>query len=316
MKKNAGSAIDIHERLARHLDWNLLRTFIAVVQHKGFSRAAEHVHLTQSAVSHAIKRLEQQLDLKLIERDARRFEVTEAGQIIYTRAVEIHNQVSRLSDVRQVGREKIFGHLRLLFASRIESPVLDALLGEFKRANPGVTLSIDIFPSVEIQSMIERGLGSVGLCLVREKPKNMESFLFFRQRYGLFCGQAHKYFGRTDIKAKDLRHEDFVTFQSDQLGGVLSSLSIYREKHAYEGRVVATSNNLDEVIRLTEIGIGIGLIPMHIGSRLVSENKLFRLPPAKGIGPIDVHFLWNPATTMTKVEKLFIAFAREICSRT
>ena len=99
MENKTKSKRDVHQRLARHLDWNLLRTFIAVVECGGFSKAAEHIHLTQPAVSHALKRLEQSLGLKLIDRNARRFEVTDAGKIVYAKAIEIHSQISRLAEV-------------------------------------------------------------------------------------------------------------------------------------------------------------------------------------------------------------------------
>ena len=71
----------------------------------------------------------------------------------------------------------------------------------------------------------------------------------------------------------------------------------------------AASNNLEEIIRLTEIGIGIGLVPMHIGSDFVKENRMFAIPPLDGVSPIDVHFIWNPEVNVTKAEDIFIKYA-------
>ncbi len=301
--------IDLHERLARQLDWNLLRTFIAIVQYGGISRAAEHIHVTQPAVSHALKRLEGQLDCKLIERTARRFEVTQAGRLIYERAVDIHNQISRLGEVSSADSKEVFGHLRLLFASRLKSKELDSLLREFHASYPGITLRIDVLPSVEIQALVQQGSASAGFCLLRGKPTDLKTKRFMRQSFGLYCGKEHKFFGRTDLSAKDLRHQDFITYPSDQMGGVLSPLTVYREQHIYEGRVVATSYSLDELIRLAELGIGVGLLPMHIASEFVEAGRLWHLPPDKGIGPIDVHLIWNPSTQMREAEKIFLEFA-------
>jgi DNA-binding transcriptional LysR family regulator len=309
MKNEANTQRDVHQRLARHLDWNLLRTFIAVVECGGFSKAAQSIHITQSAISHALKRLEQSLGLKLIERNARRFDVTDAGKIVYAKAVEIHSQISRLAEVPMLGDEQVYGHLRLLFASRLQSATLNSLLRQFHLKYPEVTLSVDVLSSAEIQSRIERGLGTVGLCLMRESPRKLRSIPIISQRYGLYCGPSHKLFQRSDVAASDLRHEDFVTFPSDQIGGVLSPLAIFREQHLYRGRVVATSNNLDEIIRLTEIGIGVGLVPIHIGSDFVKQDRLFALPPLDGISPIDVHFIWNPEVNITKAEDVFIDYA-------
>ena len=70
------------ERFSRELDWNLLRTFLVVVQEGGITSAATRLCLTQPAVSLALKRLEQHLGRQLIQRGGGRFRVTEAGEIV------------------------------------------------------------------------------------------------------------------------------------------------------------------------------------------------------------------------------------------
>lgn len=310
MKNDDEFHIDLHERLARNLDWNLLRTFVAIVQYGGISRAAEHIHLTQPAVSHALKRLEMHLECKLIERTGRRFEITPEGRTIFEKAVDIHNQVSRLGDIATGETRQVFGHVRLLFASRLKSQLLDNLIVEFHRNCPGITLRIDVLPSIEIQSIILQGSASAGFSLLRGKPKDLGSILLLRQRFGLYCGPDHPLFGQKGLSSSDLSKQDIVSFPSDHVGGVLSPLTIYREQRVYEGRVVATSYSLDELIRLTRIGVGIGLLPTHIADELVRDRELWPLPPEKGIGPIDIHLIWNPKTNLSEAEKVFLDFAR------
>ena len=58
------------------LDWNLLRTFIVIVQEESVSRAAARLYLSQPAVSLSLKRLEERLGQRLIERDSHSFRVT------------------------------------------------------------------------------------------------------------------------------------------------------------------------------------------------------------------------------------------------
>jgi DNA-binding transcriptional LysR family regulator len=298
-----------HDRLVRQLDWNLLRTFIAIVQYGGISRAAEHVHLTQPAVSHALKRLEAQLRCKLIDRSARRFEITQAGHQVYQRAVEIHNQISNLQYTYGAFREDIFGHIRLLFASRLKSAELDDLIADFHRSYPMVTIRVDVMPSFEIQALIQQGAASFGFCLLKDDLPNLVSQRFMRQRYGLYCGRKHRLFEASAPSAEDMKNEDLITFPSDQLGGVLSPLMIYREQHNYRGRIAATSWNLDEIIRLVEIGMGIGLLPVHIASELVEASRLRRLPPDEGIGPIDVHLIWSRSAHLREAETAFLNLA-------
>ena len=54
---------------------------------------------------------------------------------------------------------------------------------------------------------------------------------------------------------------------------------------------------------------------MHIGAGFVAENRFFALPPLDGISPIDVHFLWNPETNLTRAEEVFKDFALEILEK-
>ena len=298
--------LDLYERLPRNLDWNLLRTYIAVVHAGGISRAAEVLPMTQSGVSQAIKRLEGHLGVTLIQRSARRFEVTAAGKVVYAKAQAIHNAISRMGALGTGQTPGLEGHVRLLFASRLKSAFLDDVLRDFTLANPRVTLRIDVMPSAEIRAQVRQGAAGAGLCLLRGQMRGLRSELFMRQRFGLYCGRSHALFGQGNLKPEALGDQDFITYPSDQIGGVLSPLAVYREKHTFEGRVRATSTNLEEICRMTELGLGVGLLPMHIAARREQEGLLWRLPPYRGIGPIDIHLIWNPATEYSQAEAALI----------
>ena len=77
------------ERLVWELDWNLLRTFVVIAEVKSITRAAERLNLKQPSVSNALKRLEDRVGRRLVERDATRFDLTEVGQLLYEQAVEV-----------------------------------------------------------------------------------------------------------------------------------------------------------------------------------------------------------------------------------
>ncbi|MBE0414904.1 LysR family transcriptional regulator [Yoonia sp.] len=78
------------KKLARDLDWNLLRTFVVVADAGSITRAAEVLGLQQPGVSSALKRLEGQLGWQLIDRKPARCQLTMAGRLLYDEAVDIH----------------------------------------------------------------------------------------------------------------------------------------------------------------------------------------------------------------------------------
>ena len=126
----------------------------------------------------------------------------------------------------------------------------------------------------------------------------------------MYCGPRHPLFGRTGLTLSDLRSEGFVSFTSDQIGGVLSPLAVFRAQEGIESRIVGASVNLDEVRRMISVGLGIGPLPRHVADRDVRDGLLWPLPPEEGVAPVDIHLLWNPASKMNRAERAFIEHCR------
>ena len=80
------------------VDLNKLRTFYILAGTKSYTRCAEKVYLTQSAVSHAIKKLETELDYELVDRKSRQFKLTRQGEFLYRRCRRIFDQVEDTLD--------------------------------------------------------------------------------------------------------------------------------------------------------------------------------------------------------------------------
>jgi DNA-binding transcriptional LysR family regulator len=119
-----------------------LRCVEAVARHRHFTRAEEELHVAQSALSHQIRRLEQELGTPLFERTSRRVTVTEAGQAMAARArralTELDAAREEVDELRGVVRGRIWIGA-LLPAGDLDVP---GLLTRFSRAYPGVQVSL------------------------------------------------------------------------------------------------------------------------------------------------------------------------------
>ena len=297
---------DVHRLLNDRLDWNLLRTFRVIGQELSISRAAARLHLTQPAVSQALKRLEEQLGRQLIARRGPRFTLTEVGERIFSLTGEIYAQVSQLSSTLEQPTDEVSGKVRLLMISRIISNRFDDFLADFHRQHPRVDLEVDVMRSSDIVSALQEKTATLGLSLNRRPQRKLEQCLFLRQRYAFFCGRHHAFFGQETVAEGDLQRENFVSFTSDQIGGMLSPLTIFRDQQGFSGRIVASSPSLEEVRRLVVAGFGIGCLPEHAAEADVQAGLLWRLPPAEGIADVDIHILWNREQHMSQAETIFI----------
>ncbi|MCY0385889.1 LysR family transcriptional regulator [Robbsia sp. Bb-Pol-6] len=293
--------------LSDRLDWNLLRTFLAIVREGSVSRAATHLHLTQPAVSQALKRLEEALGMRLMDRHGPRIEVTQAGVEVRRIAEDVYGMMSRLSLARTDGGEQdISGLVRVSTVSGIDFPAYDAFLAEFHRSHPRIELESQEKRSADVVNSLQQKAATLGLTPRRALPRKVESRLFLRQRYALFCGRHHPLFGREDLRMADLISEKFVSFTGDKVGDHLSPLTFFRDEMGFTERVIGSSSSMGEVKRFIFAGLGIGCLPEHALREDVALGRFQRLPPEDGVADLDIHLLWSADRKFSAAERAFL----------
>ncbi|WP_085884117.1 LysR family transcriptional regulator [Oceanibacterium hippocampi] len=298
---------DSPERIARELDWNLLRTFVALAEARSVTEAAERLRLKQPTVSNALKRLEDRLGRRLIHRSPGRFELTDAGRLLHREAIEIHGSILRLGTLMREITDAVQGHVRVAMASHVICPLFDEALNHFHRAHPRATLSIDVSASREAIAAVTARRASFAVCLVRDRSPRLEYRRLYREYFGLFCGPTHALYGREGLTKADLAGQSSVSFVTDQMNDALRSVALMRAEAELDERIVGTSAHLEEVRRMIVAGLGVGPLPIHVMRRDIEDGLLWRLPPYDNPPAIDVHVVWNPKARMNRAEEVLIA---------
>ncbi|MGD2116930.1 MAG: LysR substrate-binding domain-containing protein [Chromatiales bacterium] len=156
---------------SRNLDLELLRTFVAVVDGGGFTRAAERLHRTQSTISQQLKRLEDRLETPLLQRNTRSVTLTERGELLlgYARRLLSLNDeaLSALAETQLQGR------VRLGASQEVADGGLADLLAHFSRLHPGVALEIRVDANLKMRDEVERG--ELDLAVVFQDPGQNQS---------------------------------------------------------------------------------------------------------------------------------------------
>ncbi|RDD62965.1 LysR family transcriptional regulator [Ferruginivarius sediminum] len=304
------------DRLPRELDWNLLRTFMVIVQEGGITRAADRLLLKQPSVSNALKRLEGQLGRRLIERGPGVFRVTETGERLYRECVEIYGNVSRLSVVLRDVQEEIRGHVTIWMASHVVCPLYDEALAELHARHPRIGYTVEVSTSAEVVNAVLQKSASFGICLVAKQHPKLQYELLFREHFGFFCGPAHRLFRKRNLELSDLREECFVSFKTDRMADALRPVALLRAQAEIDDRIVATSSHLEEVRRMIAAGLGIGVLPIHVVERDVRDGLLWRLPPYSHAPAVDIYVVSNPTTQLNRAEQEFLATLRRRIAET
>jgi DNA-binding transcriptional LysR family regulator len=148
------------------LDPELLQAFQAVIECGGFTRAAERLHRTQSAISMQIKRLEQRLECRLLEREAGNISLTTDGE----RLLERSRRLLAMNDeiIAEFKGVKPAGHVRIGTPVDYTTTYLGDLLSFLMRCFPGVTAKLESGLSLELMSRLQQG--GLDMAIVTEMP--------------------------------------------------------------------------------------------------------------------------------------------------
>jgi DNA-binding transcriptional LysR family regulator len=135
------------------IDIDQLRTFIAIAETGSFTKAAEFVHKTQSAVSMQMKRLEERLDRPIFARDGRASKLTEDGERLldYARRI-VKLNVEALATFSKI---ELSGRVRLGVPDDYADRYLPEIMARFSRAYPGVELTVSCQSSTELMELID-----------------------------------------------------------------------------------------------------------------------------------------------------------------
>lgn len=154
------------------LDLELLRTFIAVVDHHSFAEAGTHLNRTQSSVTQHMQRLEQQVGVNLFEKHGRQKRLTEAGlQLLRHARHMLSMNDEALSSLRE---NSLSGVLRIGSPHDIADTILPPILSHIARSAPRLRLEIDVGRSPFLMEDLDRG--KVDMVISTREDPNLEGF--------------------------------------------------------------------------------------------------------------------------------------------
>ncbi|MGJ7901766.1 LysR family transcriptional regulator [Lysobacter sp. 1R34A] len=251
-------------------DPTLLRTFVAVNDAGGFTRAAERLHLTQSAVSHQIRRLEEQVGRALLHRTTRRLTLTEDGEDFLRHAEQILQSLDALS--RRFQPSPITGAVRFGVPENFIGDRLPNLLCQFTRAFPNVRMDVSVSMSMDLRQMVDAD--ELDLAVVIALPGENADTVLRRTRFVWVASDSF------DIAAG--RSLPFAFFPSPCINRLVGVSAL--DGTEVEWHVMFTSPSQQGLNAAISAGLGITVMvedDVLPGMRIVDgEYGLPPLPPA------------------------------------
>ncbi|WP_189341840.1 LysR family transcriptional regulator, partial [Mesorhizobium sp. M2A.F.Ca.ET.042.01.1.1] len=297
----------VRRRFVWEIDWNLLRTFTVIVQEGSLTAAGDKLSLSQPTISNALRRLEEHMACRLIDRSSNYFRITPAGETLYKECMAMFAIVAGLPELMEKDQNQISGHVDMAFASHVECPFLDIFLADFHKIHPRITFSTTVSSSRSAAESVLNNEAALGIFLAQEKLDDLEYTILYREHFGFFCGPSHPLFQRRVTGFDELRGLDYVSFKTDDLSGALAPVAALRKREHLCGKIVGQFTNLEEVKRLIKAGFGFGPLPIHVVTPDVEAGQLWQIPPYTDPPSVDVYLVTKRTTRRTRAQSTFLA---------
>ncbi len=193
-------------------DVHHLRVFLAVAESLSFTRAAEHLFLTQSAVSHQIARLEREIGASLFDRRGKSISVTPSGHALVPHARRIFAAMDEASiAVRQTVRPDL-GRLRIGASPSACQYIIPEALREFRESFPNYSLSIVPADSpAVIQQLLDESI-DLGLAIRPDRQKRLHFHNLFIDELGFVVSPLHPWAKTAKVDRRELRDQRMVLY--------------------------------------------------------------------------------------------------------
>ena len=250
-----------------------MRTFREVAETLNFTKASEKLHLTQSAVSHQIKALEEEFGVPLFIRGKRGVILTDAGKVALEYAERILDEAEEMRK-RVIGREKaLVGRVRVAAATQALVYLFAPLFEEFMDANESIDLVFRTTVSTDqtIEDILN-GVVDVGFASLPVYSPNLDVVELFKDELVLVVGKKHRLAKFKEVSISELEKERWILFERG--ASIRRATDKFFKKVKVEPEMALESNDTYFIKLMIEHGLGVSLIPSWAVREEIENNKL------------------------------------------
>ncbi|MEW9672415.1 LysR family transcriptional regulator [Ammoniphilus sp. 3BR4] len=252
-----------------------LKVFVTVTQQKGFSKAAEVLHLSQPGVSLHIQNLENELGVKLIHRSTKQMELTQAGRILYERSIQILDLYENAKQEINLLQNMVTGSLKIGASYTIGEYILPRLLAEFSAEFPMVDMEVTINNTEDVARLVRLSQLDVGLIEGEADSKGLVIEPYLKDEMVFIAPNHHPLSLQKTVKMKDLNDQVWI-FRENGSGTRAFNDQVIDEHQikVKKSFVFSSSQGVKEAVAA---GLGIGLLSKWVVQKDLEAGTLARI---------------------------------------
>lgn len=292
------------------MDLRQLRVFLEVAQQGNFTRAAERLHIVQPAVSIAIRKLEEELELTLLNRQEKRVSLTAEGENLLAHAERILEQCAaaeaEMAELRGLTR----GEVRIGIPPMMSCYYFPLVIREFHDRYPRLQLSVRGEGAASIQRMISKGEIDMGVITGGKPPEGLESQHFLREEIVACVPVDHPLAGRAGITLEEFLQQPLILFKEGYYMRELIEAQVAGRK--LHPKVVFETNLFSLVRSLIKQRLGISTFLRMVVSDDPELAAVSFDPPIH----LDLLIAWKAGRHLSRANRVFTEFLLERAAAT
>jgi DNA-binding transcriptional LysR family regulator len=261
------------------IDLKKLEAFLNAAETLSFSEAAKQLHLTQPAISHDIKILEQDLGVELFDRSGPGLQLTEAGRSLVPWARKLIRDSVALQEMMASLQENTVGDLRIACSTTTGKYILPLLAARFHKRYPGVKVTILVCTSEDVVPRLKEGGANLGVMSREAGGNGLERQEFFTDHIILIAPSDHPWAYRQSIEPADLVQAPFII--REPTSGTRQVMLTELGKHDIsldELNVFLEVGNAEAIVETVAAGFGVSFVSRLAAAYALEQGKVVQIP--------------------------------------
>jgi len=279
-----------------------LRFIVAVAQERNFRRAAEKCFVTQPALSLAIKKLEEELNVIIFERSRTDVTMTEIGEKIVEQASKVLEETARIKQLAELGKNQLKGALKLGMIHSVGPYLLPEIIPILRKTAPEMPLEIEENLTANLETQLRNGVIDAAIIALPFDVPGLQYRALYDEEFDVVVPSSHHWAHRKHIKPEELADEKVLLLNS---GHCFSNQVTQACPELSRKGEILQGNSLETIRNMVASNLGITVLPCSATAERYHNPLLKVIPFANPAPARRIAIAWRKSfVRLEAVEKI------------
>lgn len=286
------------------IHFELYKIFYYCAQNKSFSAAAKKLFISQSAVSQAIKGLENQLGVTLFYRKARQIQLTSEGELLFSYASQAFNFLKAAENKLQEIQGLSAGEIRIGVSDSICKYFIMPYIKEFGKRYPNVTIKVINRTTPQLLEVLNSGLIDISITTLPVNEDLFNAYPFIEVDDIFVASQNFSELKDRSISVKELLNYPLVMLRSDS--STRKAIDACFNNYGLTCSPEIELESLDLMLEFAKIGTGIAYVLKESALDLIAQGELFQVQIKEELPKRSVGVVTMKGVVLSKAVTIFM----------